>query len=62
MESAITSDYIILGSCIAYSQKLNNHKSSTNNNQMQVSRLTPDDEEVRTPILEEIIIEEFKQE
>ena len=59
MQSVITGDYIFFGSCETYSQKLNNHKSWTGNNQIQVvSRSTPEDKEVQTPTLNEITVKD----
>ena len=46
MQSAITRDYIIFGSCGQQSKRLDKNKSWTRNNQVQVSRSTPDDEEI----------------
>ena len=58
MQTAVTGNYIIFGTCETYSQQLDNHKSSINDNQVQASRLTPKDEKVLTSILYEMIIKD----
>ena len=58
MPSAITGNYIIFGLCGTYSKEPNNNKSWIGNNQVQVSRSTQENEEVWTPIMEEITIKD----
>ena len=46
MQSAITGNYIIFRSCGQQSKRLDKNKSRIRNNQVQVLRSTPDDEEI----------------
>ena len=60
MQSVITGNYIIFGLCGTHSKKPNNNRPWIGNNQVQVSRSSPEDEEVLISIMDNMVLEDVK--
>ena len=58
MKSAITGNYIIFGSCGTHPKKPSNSRPWIENNQVQVSELSQEDEEVLISIIDNMAIED----
>ena len=59
MQSAITGNYIIFGSCGQHSKRSDKNKPWVRTNQVQELRLTPKDEEVLISIVDTMTLQDM---